>query len=125
MQYLGGKSKIRKEIAAFLESVRKPNQIYFEPFVGGGWVLQEMSGSRIASDGNRALIALYKALQDGWEPPEFVSEGEWRRYRIMTEVVDDPMQAFADLVAVSVETGTVDMPVQKVKNVTLPQANVV
>ena len=32
MQYLGGKSKIRKQIAAFLESLRKPNQVYFEPF---------------------------------------------------------------------------------------------
>jgi len=94
MQYLGGKSKIRKQISAFLESVRKPNQVYFEPFVGGGWILQEMTGKRVASDGNKALIALYKAVQDGWEPPEFVSEGEWRTYRKMTEVIDDPMQAF-------------------------------
>lgn len=51
MQYLGGKSKTRKQISAFLESVRKPDQTYFEPFVGGAWVLQEMRGKRIASDG--------------------------------------------------------------------------
>ena len=56
MQYLGGKSKIRKHIASFLESVRKPEQIYFEPFCGGAWVLQEMTGKRTASDGNKALI---------------------------------------------------------------------
>ena len=79
MQYLGGKSKIRKQIATFLESLRKTNQVYFEPFVGGGWVLQEMSGKRIASDGNKALIQLYKSLQQGWIPPDFVSEEEYKQ----------------------------------------------
>lgn len=94
MRYLGGKSKTRKQISAFLESVRKPYQVYFEPFVGGAWILQEMSGKRIASDGNDALIAMYKALQNGWLPPEYVSEEEWRIYRKQTDVKKDPMQAF-------------------------------
>lgn len=79
MQYLGGKSKIRKELSKFLESVRSSDQTYFEPFVGGGWVLQEMAGKRIASDGNKALIAMYQALQDGWIPPDFVSEDEYKQ----------------------------------------------
>ena len=94
MRYLGGKSKIRKQVAAFLESKRAPGQLYFEPFVGGGWILQEMSGWRVAADGNAALIALYSALLSGWEPPEFVSEEEHRKWRSMTEVVADPMMAF-------------------------------
>ena len=93
MQYLGGKSKIRKQIAAFLESLRKPNQVYFEPFVGGGWVLQEMSGDRIASDGNRALIAMYQALQDGWVPPDFVSEDEYNQVKLDCDK-NSPMLAF-------------------------------
>ena len=95
MQYLGGKSKIRKQVAAFLESQRKLNQAYLEPFVGGGWILQEMSGERYASDGNIALIAMYQALQKGWEPPEFVSEDDWRLYRNLPEPLPDPMMAFA------------------------------
>jgi DNA adenine methylase len=96
MQYLGGKSKIRKQISAFLESVRKPNQTYFEPFVGGAWVLQEMSGNRIASDGNKALVAMYKALQNGWIPPTFVSEEE---YQLIKKVNDptDPMTIFCGI----------------------------
>jgi len=94
MRYLGGKSKIRKQVAAFLESVRQPEQVYFEPFVGGGWVLQEMTGKRVASDGNKALIAMYQALQQGWQPPEFISEDEWRKWRKQQEVVADPMMAF-------------------------------
>ena len=93
MRYLGGKSKIRKQIAAFLESLRKPNQVYFEPFVGGGWVLQEMSGDRIASDGNKALIAMYQALQDGWIPPDFVSEDEYNQVKLDCNK-NSPMLAF-------------------------------
>lgn len=93
MRYLGGKSKIRKQIAAFLESLRKPNQVYFEPFVGGGWVLQEMSGGRIASDGNKALIAMYQALQDGWTPPDFVSEDEYNQVKLDCDK-NSPMLAF-------------------------------
>lgn len=95
MRYLGGKSKIRKQVAAFLESVRKPEQTYFEPFVGGAWVLQEMSGHRVAADGNPALIALYQALQCGWEPPEYVSEEEWRKWRNTALPTFDPMMAFS------------------------------
>jgi DNA adenine methylase len=92
MQYLGGKSKIRKPLSEFLESLRKPNQVYFEPFVGGGWVLQEMSGKRIASDGNIALIAMYQALQKGWVPPDFVSEETYKEAKNLE--LNDPMVAF-------------------------------
>lgn len=93
MQYLGGKSKIRKQVSQFLECVRKPDQVYFEPFAGGGWILQEMSGRRIASDGNVALIAMYKALQEGWIPPEFVSEVEYKQVKLACDLYD-PLHAF-------------------------------
>jgi len=93
VRYLGGKSKIRKQVASFLEGVRKPNQAYLEPFVGGGWILQEMSGERHASDGNVALISMYQALQNGWKPPEFVSEGEYRRVNFERNMTD-PLTAF-------------------------------
>lgn len=92
MRYLGGKSKIRKQVAEFLESVREGRD-YFEPFVGGGWILQEMSETRIASDGNIALITLYKALQEGWEPPDFVSEFEYGLVNSLRDV-NDPLTAF-------------------------------
>lgn len=96
MQYLGGKSKIRKQISHYLESIRKPKQTYFEPFCGGAWVLQEMSGKRIASDGNDALIAMYKALQDGWIPPDFVSEKEYQKVKL-TNNPKDPMTIFCGI----------------------------
>ena len=93
MQYLGGKSKIRKQVATFLEAMRQPKQEYLEPFVGGGWVLQEMTGVRYASDGNIALIAMYKALQLGWEPPVFVSEEDYNNIKMINDV-ENPMTAF-------------------------------
>lgn len=94
MRYLGGKSKTRKKIAAFLESVRKPDQPYFEPFVGGAWVLQEMTGKRIASDGSYPLIAMYKDLQNGWIPPEVLSEEEYQTLKKDADPYNG-MRAFA------------------------------
>jgi DNA adenine methylase len=93
MRYLGGKSKIRKPLATYLESQRLPGQVYFEPFVGGAWVLQEMSGKRIASDGNAALITMYQALQNGWEPNELFCEEEYALYKDRQDS-SDPMTAF-------------------------------
>jgi len=58
---------------------RSPGQTYIEPFVGGGWVLQEVKGTRYASDINPYLIAMYKALQQGWVPPDYVSEEEYQK----------------------------------------------
>jgi len=92
MQYLGGKSKTRKQISAFLESVRGGRD-YLEPFVGGAWVLQEMSGDRIASDSNHALITMYKALQGGWLPPDEVSEELYAEYKAKQDI-SDPLTAF-------------------------------
>lgn len=94
MKYLGGKFNIRKQVAQFLEQVRPEGAPYIVPFVGGGWVLQEMSGSRFASDACKPLITMYKALQDGWIPPDSLSREE---YSIIKDRMDleDPVTAFA------------------------------
>lgn len=96
MQYMAGKSRIRKFIARDIELLRKGGQPYFEPFVGGAWVLQEVSGKRTASDGNKALITMYKELQNGWVPPDFVSEEEYKKYQ-STKDDNDPMTAFVGI----------------------------
>lgn len=95
MQYLGGKSKIRKQVAGVLEMLRLPGQTYFEPFCGGAWVLQEMTEPRIASDGNAALVTMYRALQAGWTPPGRVSEDEYRAIRVRNDP-SDPITAFSN-----------------------------
>lgn len=78
MYYLGGKFRISKQLALFLESVRKPNQKYIEPFVGGANFITKINGERAAYDIHPQLIALYKELQKGWIPPENVSEEEYQ-----------------------------------------------
>ena len=93
MRYMGGKHRLRKEIAKVLTSLRKRGQTYFEPFVGGGWVLQEMTGKRIGSDGNDALVAMYQGLQAGWIPPDHISEEEYRQIRDKHDR-NDPLTAF-------------------------------
>lgn len=92
MQYLGGKNRIGKKIATYLEAIRGDRE-YLEPFVGGAWVLQEISGRRTASDSNEALITMYLALQDGWIPPEEVSESMYAEYKLKQDATD-PMTAF-------------------------------
>jgi DNA adenine methylase len=93
MRYLGGKSKIRKEVSSFLRLCNIDNRTYFEPFVGGAWILGEMGGNRIASDGNDSLIAMYKSLQNGWIPPDYVSENLYKEVKAKMEL-DSPLTAF-------------------------------
>ena len=76
MQYFGGKSKVSRQIVDYLESVRKENQLYVEPFVGGGIICSKMSGNRKAYDFNEYLIEMYKAVQKGYELPSCISEQE-------------------------------------------------
>lgn len=93
MQYLGGKSRTYKEICAFLESVRKPNQPFVEPFCGACWITQGMSGARYASDANQALVTLHKAIQQGWIPPTDITQEVYDSYKT-EQNLDDPMTAF-------------------------------
>jgi DNA adenine methylase len=79
MKYLGGKSRTANQIAAYLNTIRQPGQPYWEPFVGAGWVLERINGQPIyASDANPALIEMWRALQNGWTPPEKVTRSEYK-----------------------------------------------
>lgn len=91
MQYMGGKSRVAKELAVYLENHRQ-NLPYLEPFVGAGWILVSMTGNRSASDVCPDLIALYKALQLGWKPPISLSETE---YKTLRHAEPSALRAFA------------------------------
>jgi DNA adenine methylase len=88
MHYLGGKYRIAGEIVKYL-----PDGAYVEPFVGGASVLcRVINRPRFASDANAALIALWKALQSGYSPPEDISEDEYAAAKNLPD--DDPRKAF-------------------------------
>lgn len=74
MKYMGSKRRIAHEILPIMLKDRAENQWYVEPFVGGANVIDKVNGLRLGSDINVNLIALYLALQKGWEPPKNVSE---------------------------------------------------
>lgn len=90
MQYLGGKSRLAKEIA----SVVAPKGLWWEPFCGGLSVSVQLAkyGPGIVSDVNPALIALYQAVRDGWTPPTSVSREEYEAAKKLPD--SDPRKAF-------------------------------
>jgi DNA adenine methylase len=79
MRYFGGKARTAKKISEVLHQHRTKGQLYIEPFVGGGWILSEMRGPKLANDANQYLIAMYKALQSGWIPPSVVTKEDYER----------------------------------------------
>lgn len=60
MQYLGGKTRIAKEILPIILADRKEGQYFVEPFCGGCNVTANVSGNRIANDYNEYLIAMFR-----------------------------------------------------------------
>jgi len=95
MQYLGGKSKIVKPLSAYLKS-QIGNRVFLEPFCGGLSVTCAMQGIefRQASDYSEPLITLYRAIQNGWVPPDSLSESEYTELNRKRDPLD-PMTAFA------------------------------
>lgn len=93
MQYLGGKSRIAMHISDFLEKHRVDME-YLEPFVGGAWIPQEMTGTRTAGDGNPYLITMYKSLIGGWTPPDSISQDLYDKYKFGHKDINDPLVAF-------------------------------
>jgi DNA adenine methylase len=50
------------------------------------------AGPVLSSDVNQALISLYSALENGWDPPSIVTEEEYKAGKALPD--SDPMRAF-------------------------------
>lgn len=72
MLYLGGKTRIAKEILPIILADRKEGQYFVEPFCGGCNVTANVSGNRIANDYNKYLIAMFAGLLSGENYPEHI-----------------------------------------------------
>ncbi len=75
---MGSKNRIAKHILPIMLEDRADGQYWVEPFVGGANMIDKVDGNRIGADFNEYLIALHEAIQQGWIPPDYVSEEEWR-----------------------------------------------
>ena len=92
MKYMGSKNRIAKEILPIMLKERG-QRTWVEPFVGGANVIDKVQGNRIGNDNQEYVIALYKALQNGWLPPEEVSEELYAEYKRRQDNLD-PLTAF-------------------------------
>lgn len=93
---MGGKSRTAPQIAGYLNMIRGPGQPYWEPFVGAGWILERIRGTGLnyASDANPYLIAMWQALQAGWEPPDEVTEAEYQAIKAAPDSYPAEIAAF-------------------------------
>lgn len=92
MQYLGGKSKIVKQLTAYIQT-RLLGRYFVEPFCGALNVTAAMGVPCLAADASPYLFTLYSALRAGWNPPSEVSEEDYHRLRGLKDPTD-PMTAF-------------------------------
>lgn len=75
---MGSKNRHAKDILPIILKNRKTNQWYVEPFCGGCNMIDKVGGLRIANDYHFYLIEMWKAIQNGWIPPDFISEDEYK-----------------------------------------------
>ena len=95
VKYLGSKRRIAKELLEIILPYRKDGQAWVEPFVGGANMIDKVEGRRIGADINHYVIACYKAIQDGWIPPEKLSEQEYKEIKASKDAYPDHMVWFA------------------------------
>ena len=81
MNYRGSKRRIAKYILPIMLEKRLEGQCWVEPFVGGANLIDKVGGWRIGNDNNFYLIELFKAIQNGWTPPEECSEEEYNHIK--------------------------------------------
>jgi len=86
MKYMGSKNRIAKYILPIMLKDRKDGQCWVEPFVGGANIIDKVDGKRIGSDFNEYNICLFRGIQDGFIPPDVVSENEYKEARLSKEV---------------------------------------
>ena len=83
MGYFGGKQRISKQLARYLNMLLKDNQPFVDLFCGSCNIITKIDGSRlkIANDKHKYLISMWKELQNGWIPPQTVTRQEYKQIR--------------------------------------------
>ena len=80
MKYVGSKARLSKDIAPIINNIiEKSNvEVYIEPFVGGANMIEHIDcEKKIGADINEYLIEMWKALQNGYEPPSDITKEEY------------------------------------------------
>lgn len=94
MQYMGGKAGVARRIVQAILSDTDNRSNWFEPFVGGGNVLEHAAphfDSSTAMDAHQDLIMMWSAVRDGWRPSERVSR---ERYETLRHAEPSPERGY-------------------------------
>lgn len=89
MKYMGSKARHAKEIIPFLMDydvegigVHTPDMWYVEPFVGGANMIDKICPTRAplraGCDVHEYLISMWRAVSEGWTPPEIITEEDYK-----------------------------------------------
>ena len=92
MQYMGGKSRISKQIAEVLNSDIDKDTPFVSLFCGSCAIESKVQADvKILNDKHPYLIAMWQALQNGWTPPDVVTKEEY--YRVKANMDENPALA--------------------------------
>ncbi|CAN5115558.1 hypothetical protein BH09PAT1_BH09PAT1_8380 [soil metagenome] len=100
MRYLGNKTRLAKYISPFLVKNLNGNNYLIDVFAGAFGMISNIDyPKRIAYDKDEFIIALIKAVRDGWTPPEhlYLDSGdgdEETGYKAVREKLDNPEDGF-------------------------------
>ena len=94
MRYLGGKSRIAKQLSGVIDSIRHPGQLVWDAFCGGlsMSVALRKKGPVWSTDACVPLISLYQAVQAGWSVKTEVPREAYAAAKSLPD--SDPMKAF-------------------------------
>lgn len=89
MQYMGGKSRISKQISEILNSAINKDTPFVSLFCGSCAIESKVQADvKILNDKHPYLIAMWQALQNGWMPPDVVTKEEY--YRVKANMDENP-----------------------------------
>lgn len=89
MQYMGGKSRISKQIAEVLNSAINKDTPFVSLFCGSCAIESKVQADvKILNDKHPYLIAMWQALQNGWTPPDVVTKEKY--YRVKANMDENP-----------------------------------
>lgn len=83
MNYQGGKFRIAKQIVGAIERERESNYKNFVSLFCGACSIETLIDipNKICNDKHPYLIAMWKALQEGWIPPEVITKEDYEYIR--------------------------------------------
>ena len=91
MRYLGGKSRISTQLSNVVNTTfgERGERVFVSLFCGSCAIESKVNADvKILNDKHPYLIAMWKALQDGWIPPEEISK---EQYKYIKEHKDEDM----------------------------------